>query len=77
MACSVVILEYPRIPQSEVWARSYGVLSGALPRDNAQFCESCGEGQYSTHQQVYVHSSHCAEIVYRPPISNCHNFLKI
>ena len=32
MAHGVVILECPRIPQSEQWARSYGVLSGALPR---------------------------------------------
>ena len=30
MAHGVVILECPRTPQSEVWARSYGVLSGAL-----------------------------------------------
>ena len=28
MAHGVVILECPRIPQSEVWARSYGILSG-------------------------------------------------
>ena len=54
-------------------------------------CQNCGEHGhdlpccpkplqarpvYSTHQQVYVHSSHCAKIVYRPPISNCHNYLK-
>ena len=26
-----MILECPRIPQSEVWIRSYGILSGALP----------------------------------------------
>ena len=32
MAHGVVILECPRTPQSKVWARSYGVLSGALPR---------------------------------------------
>ena len=32
MAHGVVILECPRTPQSEVWARSYGVLNGALPR---------------------------------------------
>ena len=43
MAHAVVILECPRTPQSEVWARSYGVLSGALPRDSAQLCECCGE----------------------------------
>ena len=28
MAHGVVILECPTTPQSEVWARSYGVLSG-------------------------------------------------
>ena len=28
MAHGVVILECPKTPQSEVWARSYGVLSG-------------------------------------------------
>ena len=44
MARGVVILECPRTPQSEVWARSYGVLNGALPRDSAQLCECCGEG---------------------------------
>ena len=43
MACGVVIVECLRTPQSEVWARSYGVLSGALPRDSAQLCECCGE----------------------------------
>ena len=43
MAHGIVILECPRIPQSKVWARSYGVLSGALLRDNAQLCECCGE----------------------------------
>ena len=32
MAHDVVILECPRTPQSEVWARSYGVLSGAQPK---------------------------------------------
>ena len=47
MARGVVILECPRIPQSEVWARSYGVLNGALPRDNAQLCECFGEGQHT------------------------------
>ena len=47
MARGVVILECPRTPQSEVWARSYGVLNGALPRDSAQQCESCGEGQHT------------------------------
>ena len=34
MVHCIVILECPRTPQSEVWARSYGVLSGALSRDN-------------------------------------------
>ena len=48
MAHGVVILECPRTPQSEVWARSYGVLSGALPRDSAQLCECCSEGQHVT-----------------------------
>ena len=43
MTHGVVILECPRTPQSEVWARSYGDLSGALPRDNAQLSECCGE----------------------------------
>ena len=43
MAHGVMILECPRTLQSEVWARSYGVLSGALPRDSAQLCECCGE----------------------------------
>ena len=47
MAHGVVILECPRTPQSEVWARSYGVLSEALPRDSAQLCECCGKGQHS------------------------------
>ena len=47
MVRGVVILECPRIPQSEVWTRNYGVLSGALPRDSAQLCECCGEGQQS------------------------------
>ena len=47
MAHGVKILECPRTPQLEVWIRSYGVLSGALPRDNAQPCECCGEGQHS------------------------------
>ena len=47
MARGVVILECPRTPQSEVWARSYGVLNGALPRDSAQLCECCGEGQHT------------------------------
>ena len=47
MACGIVILECPRIPQSEVWARSYGILSGALPKDRAQLCECYGEGQHS------------------------------
>ena len=47
MARGVVILECPRTPQSEVWARSYGVLNGALPRDSAQQCECCGEGQHT------------------------------
>ena len=47
MAHGVVILECQRTPQSEVWARSYGVLSGVLPRDSAQLCEFCGKGQHS------------------------------
>ena len=47
MAHGVVILECPRTPQLEVWARSYEVLSGALPRDNDQLCECCGEGQHT------------------------------
>ena len=47
MARGVVILDCPRTPQSEVWVRSYEVLSGALPRDNAQLCECCGKGQHS------------------------------
>ena len=40
MARGVVILECPRTPQSELWARSYGVLS-------AQLSECCNEGQHS------------------------------
>ena len=47
MAHGVVILECPITPQLKVWTRSYGVLSGALPRDSAQLCECCGEGQYT------------------------------
>ena len=47
MAHGDVILECPRTPQSKVWTRNYGVLSGALPRDNAQLCECCGEGQHT------------------------------
>ena len=47
MARSVVIVECPRTPQLEVWARSYGVLNEVLPRDSAQICESCGEGQHT------------------------------
>ena len=47
MARGVVILECPRTPQSKVWARSYGVLNGALPTDSAQQCECCGEGQHT------------------------------
>ena len=43
MAHGVVILECPRTPQSEVWIRSYGVLSGTLPKDSAQFCECHSE----------------------------------
>ena len=46
MAHGVVILECPRTPQLEVWARSYGVLSGALPRDSAKLCECCDEGHH-------------------------------
>ena len=47
MAHGIVILECPRTPQSKVWARSYGVLSGALPKNNAQLCECYGEGHHS------------------------------
>ena len=47
MAHGVVILECLRTPQSEVWARGYGVLNWALLRDSAQLCECCGEGQHS------------------------------
>ena len=47
MAHGVVILECPRTPQSEVWARSYGILSEALPRDSAQLYECYGEGHHS------------------------------
>ena len=46
MAHGVIILECPRTPQLEVWARSYGVLNGALPMDSAQLYECCGEGQH-------------------------------
>ena len=35
MAHGVMILEFSRILELEVWARSYGVLSGALPKDSA------------------------------------------
>ena len=47
MAQALVISECPRTPQSEVWARSYGVLNKAQPRDSAQLCECCGEGQHT------------------------------
>ena len=47
MVHGVVILKCPRTPQLEVWARSYGVLSGALSRDSAELYECCGEGQHS------------------------------
>ena len=47
MAHGIVILECPRTPQSEVWARSYGVFSGALPRDSAQLCECYGDDSTS------------------------------
>ena len=47
MAHGIVILECSKTPQVEVWARSYGVLSGALPRDSAQLCECCGEEQHN------------------------------
>ena len=47
MTHGVEILECPRTPQSEVLARSYGVLSGALPKDSAQLSKCCGEGQHS------------------------------
>ena len=53
MARGVVILECPRTPQSEVWARSYGVLNGALPRDSAQQCECCGEGQHTPRSDAW------------------------
>ena len=47
MVRGVVILECPRTPQLEVWARSYGVLSWAVLRDSTQLYECCGEGQHS------------------------------
>ena len=47
MAHSIVILECPRTPQSEMWVRSYGVLSGARPKDSVQLCECRGEGHHS------------------------------
>ena len=47
MAHGVVILECLRTPQSKVWVRSYGVLSGALPRDSAQLYGCYGEGHHS------------------------------
>ena len=47
MAHGGVILECPRTLQSEVWVRSYGVLSGVLPGDIAQLCECYGEGQHT------------------------------
>ena len=47
MVHGVVILECPRTPQSEVWARSYGILSGELPGDSSQLCECCGERQHT------------------------------
>ena len=47
MAHGIVILECPRTPQLEVWARSYGVLSGVLPGDATQLCECCGEGHHN------------------------------
>ena len=47
MARGVVILECSKTPQSEVWARSCEVLNGALPKDSAQLCECCGEGQHT------------------------------
>ena len=69
MACGVVILECPRTPQSEVWARSYGVLNGALPRDNAQQCECCGED--STPQGVMPGSPDSLEG--RNSVTTCSN----
>ena len=48
MAHGIMILECPKTPQSKMWARSYGVLSGMLPKDNAQLCEYFGEGQHNT-----------------------------
>ena len=50
MAHGIMILECPRTPQSEVWARSYGVLSEALPRDSAQHINM--HGQRSVDMQV-------------------------
>ena len=52
MAHGVVILECLRTPQLEVWARSYGVLSGALPMDSVQLRECCGEEQNSPWNDV-------------------------
>ena len=52
MAHGIVILECPRTPQSKVWTKSYGVLSGALPRDSALLSKSCGEGQHSPWSDV-------------------------
>ena len=46
MAHGIVILKCPRTPQSEVWARSYEVLSGVMPRDSVQLCGCCGEEQH-------------------------------
>ena len=47
MADGVVILECPETPQLEVWARNYGVLSVALPRDNAQLYECSSERHHN------------------------------
>ena len=37
----------PKTPQLELWARSVGILNGALPRDHAQLCEWCGKGHHN------------------------------
>ena len=46
MACGM-ILKCSRTLQLEVWARSYGVLSGTLPKDSAQLYKCYGEGQHN------------------------------
>ena len=47
MAHGNLILECSRTSQLKMKARSYGVLIRALPRDSAQLCEWCGEGQHN------------------------------